>query len=1146
MKTVTNITTGVLTTSVMLICVAMTQSAENASTIDRDTVKQWSEPYRHWHYYPDHVIPAKPNIKGFEAVHKTDVPTVFQLPGDKKWYMTFIGFDGQGYQSFIAESDDLIHWTNLRLAMGYGPEGTFDYGGVVLGAFLYEDYDIKAPRSLKMKEGKFFSLYGAYPRQGGYELRPGYEGVACSDDGITWQRAKDEPILSVHQKDCGTWEKDCIYQPWLLEHENTYYNFYNAANGHIEQMGLALSKDLLEWKRYAQNPVIPHGPKDSYNQNFSSDGKVFRDGDHWINFFFGVGRGGAHVMTAFSRDLTHWAVDPDPLYQNGGNPSGLDKTYAHKISLVWNPANETYYMFYNAVGNKGRGIGLITSKPLVPFLSQGAAVGKEIPVPIVDAKWIAAPAAAAPAAAASAAATDVAAVAGDEASSVRMPGVHTHGGKQSPVGPTRPLPIFRKSFTLQDAAVSNAQVVICGLGHFELSVNGTKVGDHFLDPPWSDYADTCYTVSFDVADLLKPGENVLGVMLGHGMYHVPGGRYTKFVGSFGAPKLILCLALSQGDKKQVITSDATWKTDAGPITFSCIYGGEDYDARREQPGWDQPGFDDSCWKPVKVVKGPGGTLRPATSPPVKVIRHLEPASITKLKDGRYEIDLGENLSARPVITVKGRAGTAVTVETAERKGKPWQGHSYTYTLNGDTQPESFAPHFTYFGFQYLYVSGAVWGNDTRSANALPELVDIGADFISSCGPRIGRFTCSNALFNDIDAMIDRSVSSNLQHVLTDCPHREKLGWLEVAHLMGPSILLNYDMGAFYRKVCRDTTDSQLENGLVPDIAPEYVRFQGGFFESPEWGSAAVQLPWLIYRWHGDESILREQYSTMARYTDYLARSRNEAGLVKGGLGDWYDWTPEKGHVGPSQLTPPELPATCMLYDNARILHHAATLQGKVAEEYKWKHLMQNVRRDFLAAYYHGQTKAVATGSQCALAMGLYFGLVPQADREGVLDNLVRTVEANQYRPSTGEVSFRYLVMALAQAGRSDVVYRMIDRTDSPGYGCMLKQGLRTLSERWDRPGSSLNHCMFGHIQEWFQTYLLGIRQAPGSIGFQKVLIDPFFPDDLDWAKGSFDSPNGRIDVAWARQGDKVEVTIKAERPDSIVLPRRKDVLWEVP
>ncbi len=333
-------------------------------TIDKETVAAWSAPYRGWHYQPDHVVPSKPGIPGFDDVHMTDVPTVYQLPGDDTWYMSFIGFDGRGYQSFVAESDDLLHWGSMRLAMGYGNEGEFDFGGRVIGAFLYEDYGIKARRTLKRRDARYWTLYGAYPRQGGYELRPGYEGVACSDDGLTWRRVRDEPVLSIHQADCGDWEKDCIYQPWVVEHGGRYYNVYNAAKGHVEQLGLALSDDLLTWRRGEHNPVIPVGPEGSYNHNFSSDGKVFRDGDHWVMFFFGVGKGGAHIMAAFSRDLHHWTVDPEPLYKAGGNPSGLDKQFAHKISLVWNPADETFYMFYNAVGEQGRGIGVITSREL--------------------------------------------------------------------------------------------------------------------------------------------------------------------------------------------------------------------------------------------------------------------------------------------------------------------------------------------------------------------------------------------------------------------------------------------------------------------------------------------------------------------------------------------------------------------------------------------------------------------------------------------------------------------------------------------------------------------------------------------------------------------------------------------------------------
>ncbi len=332
--------------------------------IDAATLDLWSAPYRGWHYHPDHVIPAAPNIPGHEGFRNPDAPCVYQLPDRPGvWYMSFIAFDGQGYNSFVAESTDLVHWVRPRLAMGFGPPGEFDHGGCVIGACLYESCDLRAPRVLKRHDGRFWSLYGCYPRQGGYELRPGCEGVAVSDDGLTWRRARNAPILAVDDPDCGTWEKDCIYQPWLVEHRGRFFNFYNAANGSVEQTGLAFSTDLLNWMRYPANPVVRNRPG-GYDEQFASDPKVYRDGDHWTMIYFGVGRGGAHIMAAFSRDLVHWAAHPEPLYKAGGNPSGLDRQYAHKVSVVYNPADDTFYMHYCACGPRGRGIGLITSRPI--------------------------------------------------------------------------------------------------------------------------------------------------------------------------------------------------------------------------------------------------------------------------------------------------------------------------------------------------------------------------------------------------------------------------------------------------------------------------------------------------------------------------------------------------------------------------------------------------------------------------------------------------------------------------------------------------------------------------------------------------------------------------------------------------------------
>jgi beta-xylosidase len=353
-----------LSTLGVLGLVAPLACAAEGPPIDRETLDRWSAPYRGWHYWPDPIIPAKPKIPGHEAFHNTDSPCVYQLPGKPDtWYMSFIAFNGQGYNSFIAESSDLIHWRRPRLAMGFGKAGEFDHGGCVIGAYLYQSSDVRAPRVLQRREGRFWTLYGCYARQGEYELRPGYEGVAASDDGLLWRRAKDQPILSVSDGDCGAWEKSCVYQPWLVQHEHKFYDFYNAAQGDVEQTGLALSADLLHWKRYCGNPVIRVRPK-GYDEDFASDPKVFRDGDHWVMFYFGVRHERAHIMVAFSRDLLHWTPHPEPLYKAGGHPGGLDKTYAHKISLVYNPQNDSFYMYYCAKGNKRRCIGLITSKRL--------------------------------------------------------------------------------------------------------------------------------------------------------------------------------------------------------------------------------------------------------------------------------------------------------------------------------------------------------------------------------------------------------------------------------------------------------------------------------------------------------------------------------------------------------------------------------------------------------------------------------------------------------------------------------------------------------------------------------------------------------------------------------------------------------------
>ena len=364
-------TTLLMVTLVLTLCFSgqaavAEEAASEAPEITEKEVQKWAEPFQGWHYYEDFVIPPRPfsddgEFARFSDINVTDVPTVFRIPGEDRWYMSFIGFDGQGYRSFLASSDDLVKWEQEGLAMGFGPSDRFDHGGAVLGGFLLQSYRLKAPRLLKEHNGRYWSLYGAYPRQGSYEPRPGSNGLASSADGMKWQCAYEEPILSVHQSDVGEWEKDCIYQPFLVEHDGRYWNFYNAARGHTEEIGLAISEDLRHWSRYEENPILEVGERTSQR---CADPKVFRDGDHWVMLYYGLEGGHADIRVAFSRDLRHWKAYPEPLYEAGGHPEGLDGKHAHKISLAYNRENDTFYMYYCAVGKKGRGIALLTSRPL--------------------------------------------------------------------------------------------------------------------------------------------------------------------------------------------------------------------------------------------------------------------------------------------------------------------------------------------------------------------------------------------------------------------------------------------------------------------------------------------------------------------------------------------------------------------------------------------------------------------------------------------------------------------------------------------------------------------------------------------------------------------------------------------------------------
>jgi hypothetical protein len=712
-----------------------------------------------------------------------------------------------------------------------------------------------------------------------------------------------------------------------------------------------------------------------------------------------------------------------------------------------------------------------------------------------------------------------------------VPGVHGNGDNLGNKAKKRTtIPYFRKDFLISKK-INRALVFVCGLGQYELYVNGQKTGDRFLSPGWSDYRKTCYYNTFDVTDNIKSGKNTIGAIVGNGFYNINRERYRKLVIAFGAPEIILKLAIEYSDgTKDIIISDENWKTFPSPVTFSSIYGGEDYDARLEQEGWDKPDFDESGWKNALTASEPSGILKPETDNPLRVSEILDYKKVTRHSDNSYVYDFGQNASGIIKISVKGKKGQEIrfipgellgddSLVTQQATGGPYY---FSYTLKGGNE-EVWMPKFTYYGFRYIQAEGAVPLNDPNSGN-LPVVKELNLLHTRNSSPEAGYFKCSNELFNSIYNLIKWSVKSNLASVTTDCPHREKLGWLEQTHLMGNSIKFLYNIHNLYAKVIDDMAEAQLENGLVPDIAPEYVPFAGGFRDSPEWGSACIILPWDMYEWYGDLEAVKKAYPMMKRYLAYL-KGMSVKNILSHGLGDWFDLGPNT--PGEAQLTPKALTATSIWYYDTKLMAEMARLTGNSEDADHYLTMAEDIRKAFNDEFFKRATNTYSTGSQTAMAMPLFFGMADESCKIDVAANLVKSIRENNNALTAGDIGYRYLLRALEEAGESQLIFDMNSKTDVPGYGYQLSKGATSLTESWAALRDvSNNHMMLGHLMEWFFSGIAGIRQVPGSSSYDRILIAPEIVGDIKWAEASYASIHGEIVSKWKIERNNLIMNIK--------------------
>lgn len=722
--------------------------------------------------------------------------------------------------------------------------------------------------------------------------------------------------------------------------------------------------------------------------------------------------------------------------------------------------------------------------------------------------------------------------------------------------------ILRKEFSLEGKQVADAVLYVSGMGHYKLSINGTGVGNAEFAPVWSEYDKTVYYNVFDVTQLLATGDNAIGVLLGNGMFNVQRmGRYSKLQTSFGPPQMLFRMEINYADGTlQVIKSGQDWKYDFSPITFNTIYGGESYDARLEQTGYDRAGFDDTKWRNAVLTEGPKGRLTVQTVQPVHIMERygikswkpipadsLAAASKATKRDihpSAFVADMGQNLAGFPEIVVSGKRGQKVTMLVAEKltpqgacdQRQTGRQHYYEYTLKGDGQ-EVWHPHFSYYGFQYIQVEGAVLEGQPNP-DGLPVLKRLNSCFIYNSAEEVSSFECSNPLFTQTHRLIERAERSNMQSVLSDCPHREKLGWLEQDHLCGPSLLYNYDMTRYAPKVIRDITDTQKPNGMVPTTAPQYISFGNLFDDSPEWGSTLVILPFMYYDQYGDSTLITRNYEPMRRYVDYLT-SRSDNGIVSHGLGDWYDYGPWR--AGFSKNTPVPLVATAHYIFDLQLLTRAAEMTGHKADVEKYSALLKDVTDSFNRTFYKPDSCYYGTGSQTSNALPLYLGLTGE-NKQKVMQSLIADIEAHGNRLTTGDVGNRYLFQTLAQNGLNELLYTMLNHYETPGYGFQLRHGATTLTEQWDpRQGSSWNHFMMGQIDEWLFKTLAGIQNQPGTHGLRHLLITPTLVGDLQYVKASTASLYGKISVNCSRTQLTVEIPVGSDA--TIVLPngQRKQV-----
>ena len=707
---------------------------------------------------------------------------------------------------------------------------------------------------------------------------------------------------------------------------------------------------------------------------------------------------------------------------------------------------------------------------------------------------------------------------------------------------TKPSPIFRKDFEISKQ-IKSARAYITGLGYYEMFINGEKADDRIIEPGQTDPEMSVLYSVYDITHMLEE-KNAVGIWLGRGRYAMttwnvwgwqmpPWRAESKF-------KMHIKIEYTDGTNENIL-SDTAFKCTEGPILSDSLYTGEVYDARCEKESFDRFGYNDKDWQKALIVDAPKGSLHSQTNEPIKVVGILDAVNITKISEGRYVFDFGVMTAGICALTVSEDEGTEITIKYGEKvidDGTVWAEYGGVadglqidkYICNGSGL-ETYIPKFSYKGFQYIEVEGLAFEADYETVKALVAHNDVEG---------VGYFDCSNQLFNTIHGCCTNAMLNNYHSIPTDTPVYEKNGWTGDAQLTSQAAMYNFDMIKFYKKWIRDIAESQIESGEISVICPtsnwgyefEFAFFWGGIAGPvPAWDAALMLIPKWCMEHYGDTSIIKEHYTTFKKYMEYIKKWEKDGGIIDNSISDWLNPSFDQLQHG----EPPEgsgIVGTAYYYMFAKAMVEYAEVMGSKEDTVFYESEAVRIRNAGNAKYYAGgefqmyRSEKYGRFRQTSNAFAAASGLVEDENKAAVTERLAKEImQTSNGHLDVGIVGTKYLYHALCDNGWHEIAYTLTNKRTYPSFGFMIENGATALWEAWELCTRSLNHHMFGSVEDYFYQFILGIKSA--AHGFKKITIKPCIPNDMQRAKGYTYTIAGKVASEWIKQGqNKLRMTVE--------------------